>query len=219
MNENTNDKDGAFVPSVLFQSLRLAQEEISNPKKDTKGHNYKYAQLDQVLAIIKPILSKYGLGLMQTPTGKIEEGCLTLKTIIFHESGQHLAEQFQIPIPQGRNITQDFGSCLSYARRYSILSLFSLAQEDDDGQGTKPIAPNNKPSSYAKKKTPTASHAKLMEDADKRIAKLEILDWAEGVNFVPHKATEDFLKKFMSRTDEEIKAKVAEWDAKQKEVA
>jgi len=219
MNENNTNQDGTIVPNILFQSLRLAQEEISNPKKDTKGHNYKYAQLDQVLAIIKPILSRHGLGIMQTPSGDIKDGCLTLKTIIFHESGQHLVEQFQIPIPQGRNITQDFGSCLSYARRYSILSLFSLAQEDDDGQGTKPVAPTNKPSSDAKKKRPSTAHAKLMEDADKRIAELEILDWAKGINFIPHKATEDFLKKFMSRTDDEIRAKVSEWDATQVEVA
>lgn len=214
MNENNTNQGGENLPNILFQSLRLAQEEITNPKKDTKGHNYQYAQLDQVLAIIKPILSRHGLGIMQTPSGKIEEGCLTLKTVIFHESGQHLVEQFQIPIPQGRNITQDFGSCLSYARRYSILSLFSLAQEDDDGKGSAP-ATQNKP----KKKAPSNSHAKLMEDADKRIGSLEIVDWAEGVNFIPHKATEDFLKKFMSRTDDEIRAKVSEWDAKQKEVA
>ena len=58
-----------------------------------------------------------------------------------------------------------------------------------------------------------------MEDADKRIEKLEILDWAEGVKFIPHKSSEDKLKKFMSLTDTEIKAKVIEWDAKQKEVA
>lgn len=219
MNENNTNKDGTIVPNFLFQSLRLAQEEISNPKKNTKGHNYKYAQLDQVLALLKPILSKHGLGIMQTPHGKIEDGCLTLKTVIFHESGQHLVEQFQIPIPQGRNITQDFGSCLSYARRYSILSLFSLAQEDDDGKGSAPAPQNNKPSSDVKKTRPSNAHAKLMEEADKRIAELEILDWAEGVNFVPHKATEDFLKKFMSRTDDEIRAKVSEWDAKQKEVA
>lgn len=219
MNEEQHNHTGTIVPNFLFQSLRLAQEEISNPKKDTKGHNYEYAKLDQVLAIIKPILSKHGLGIMQTPHGKIEDGCLTLKTVIFHESGQHLVESFQIPIPQGRNITQDFGSCLSYARRYSILSLFSLAQEDNDGQGTQPIAPSNKPSPNAKKKAPSASHAKLMEDADKRIEKLEILDWAEGVNFIPHKSSEDKLKKFMSLTDAEIKTKVIEWDAKQKEVA
>ena len=214
MNENNTNQGGANLPNILFQSLRLAQEEITNPKKDTKGHNYQYAQLDQVLAIIKPILSRHGLGIMQTPSGKIEEGCLTLKTVIFHESGQHLVEQFQIPIPQGRNITQDFGSCLSYARRYSILSLFSLAQEDDDGKGSAP-ATQNKP----KKKAPSNAHAKLMEDADKRIGNLEIVDWAEGVNFIPHKSSEDKLKKFMSLTDEEIKARVIEWDAKQKEVA
>ena len=219
MNEEQHNQTGTIVPNILFQSLRLAQEEISNPKKDTKGHNYKYAQLDQVLAIIKPILSKHGLGIMQTPTGDIKDGCLTLKTIIFHESGQHIAEQFQIPIPQGRNITQDFGSCLSYARRYSILSLFSLAQEDDDGQGTRPVTLTHKPSYDAKKKSPSAAHAKLMEDADKRIEKLEILDWAKGVKFIPHKSSEDKLKKFMSLTDAEIKAKVIEWDAKQKEVA
>lgn len=194
MNENKT--------STLFQSLRLAQEEITNPKKDTKGHNYKYAQLDQILEIIKPILGKHGLGLIQTPTGKIEDGCLTLKTTIFHENGEALIESFAIPIPQGRNITQDFGSCLSYARRYSILSLFSLAQEDDDGVGSKPADKPQKPTK------PSEAHAKLMEDVDLRLGNLEVLDWAEGVNFIPHKSSEAKLTKFMKLSDEEVLAVV-----------
>ena len=82
MDENTN-KPQKIVPTHIFQSLQLVQNDLRNPTKDTKGHNYKYAQLDQILEILKPVLAKYDLGIMQSPSGAVAEGCLTLKQSSF----------------------------------------------------------------------------------------------------------------------------------------
>lgn len=215
MNETNPNQNTPQVPSLLFGSLLQAQNHLANPKKDTKGYGYKYAQLDQIIEIVKPVLAEYGLGVIQSPHGPIVDGCLTLKTIIFHQSGEHLIEQFAIPLKEGTNVTQDYGSALTYARRYHLLSLFNLAAEDDDGAGSnqkKPAAPvRNKPSDDGKKKKPTEAHGKLMQEADDRIGDLQILDWAEGVKFTPHRTTEDGLKKFLALTDDELFAKVEEW--------
>ena len=212
MNENTNQPTPQPT-SLLFGSLLQAQTHLANPKKDTTGYGYKYAQLDQIIEIVKPVLAEYGLGIIQSPHGPIVDGCLTLKTIIFHESGQHLIEQFAIPLKEGTNVTQDYGSALTYARRYHLLSLFNLAAEDDDGAGSKQKAPaapkKNKPSSNAQKNP--VRDPKLVDAADERLSDLQINDWAEANKFTPHKTTEAGLKKFLALTDDELFAKVEEW--------
>ena len=217
MNETNTNQNTPQVPNLLFSSLLQAQNHLANPKKDTKGYGYKYAQLDQIIEIVKPVLAEYGLGVIQSPNGPIVDGCLTLKTIIFHESGQHLIEQFSIPLKEGTNVTQDYGSALTYARRYHLLSLFNLAAEDDDGAGSnqkKPAAPKNNKSSADAKKNPVRD-AKLVDAADQRIADLSITDWAEGKKFIPHRTTEDGLKKFLALTDDELFAKVEAWRKEQ----
>lgn len=194
MNENTPNQTNKKMPPSLFLCLQKVQADLRNPTKDTKGHNYKYAQLDQILEILKPVLDKHGLGIMQSPSGAVVDGCLTLKTIIFHKSGEHMVEQFQIPIPQGRNVTQDFGSALSYARRYSILCLFSLAQEDDDGQGSPP-----KKEKIVKT---TSAHIKLIKEVNDKIERLDIRDYTDGTKFIPETVSLNRLKKFMETSDD-----------------
>ena len=209
MNETKPNQNNTQDSSILFGSLLQAQTHLANPKKDTTGYGYKYAQLDQIIEIVKPVLAEYGLGIIQSPHGPIVDGCLTLKTIIFHESGQHLIEQFAIPLKEGTNITQDYGSALTYARRYHLLSLFNLAAEDDDGAGSKQKAPKNKPSSNAKKNP--VRDPKLVDAADERLSDLQINDWAEANKFIPHRTTEVGLKKFLALSDDELFAKVEEW--------
>jgi hypothetical protein len=210
MNENTNQPPPQLT-SLLFSSLLQAQTHLANPKKDTTGYGYKYAQLDQIIEIVKPVLAEYGLGIIQSPHGPIVDGCLTLKTIIFHESGQHLIEQFAIPLKEGTNVTQDYGSALTYARRYHLLSLFNLAAEDDDGAGSKQKAPANKKAAPIKKPVAPIRDPKLVDAADQRLSDLQINDWAEANKFTPHKTTEAGLKKFLALSDDELFAKVEEW--------
>lgn len=214
MNENTNQPPPQPT-SLLFSSLLQAQTHLANPKKDTTGYGYKYAQLDQIIEIVKPVLAEYGLGIIQSPHGPIVDGCLTLKTIIFHESGQHLIEQFAIPLKEGTNVTQDYGSALTYARRYHLLSLFNLAAEDDDGAGSKQKAPVNKKAAPIKKPAAPIRDPKLVDAADERLSDLQINDWAEANKFTPHKTTEAGLKKFLALSDDELFAKVEEWRKEQ----
>jgi len=211
MNETNPNQNTPQLTSLLFSSLLQAQTHLANPKKDTTGYGYKYAQLDQIIEIVKPVLAEYGLGIIQSPHGPIVDGCLTLKTIIFHESGQHLIEQFAIPLKEGTNVTQDYGSALTYARRYHLLSLFNLAAEDDDGAGSKQKAPANKKAAPIKKPVAPIRDPKLVDAADQRLSDLQINDWAEANKFTPHKTTEAGLKKFLALSDDELFAKVEEW--------
>jgi len=214
MNE-TNNNDPQVLPFQIYSSLLEAQNEISNPAKNAKGYGYKYATLDTILAAVKPVLAKHGLGVYQHPVGPIENDCITIKTVLFHKSGQHISEQSAVPIKFNSNPIQDYGSSLTYGKRYQILGLLNICPEDEDkdGQLSKPAAPQNKPSHDAKKQP--VRDPKLVDAADKRLADLAITDWAEAAKFFPHKTSEAGLKKFLALSDDDLFAKVEEWRKEQ----
>jgi len=119
----------------IYVSLLKVQERVKNPKKDTKGFGYKYATLDQVIDIIKPELLKENIVLIQSPYSK--EGRVGILTILkstyeIPENKSELIFEFDVEMDKKRDI-QAIGSYITYLRRYSLLSIFNLAPEDDDG--------------------------------------------------------------------------------------
>jgi len=210
MNENqTNQNEVQEVPIPLhiFSALLAAQSELANPTKDAQGYGYKYTQLDSLITLIKPILSKHGVGIYQA-AGKIEDNTVIIKTVLFHESGQHLIEQAQVPIKFGSNPVQDYGASLTYGKRYALLGLLNIcpADEDTDGVGSQPA----KKKAPAPKKQPIRD-PQLVDRVDARLAELAIIDWAEAVGFIPHRTKEDQLQRFLDLSDDEIFAKVEAW--------
>ncbi|PEA90602.1 ERF family protein, partial [Bacillus thuringiensis] len=80
---------------------------------------------------VRPILSKNGLSVMQIPSGDGQN--VTLKTLLLHESGEWL-ESDALTMKPVKNDPQAIGSCVTYARRYSLAAFLSLnTGEDDDG--------------------------------------------------------------------------------------
>jgi hypothetical protein len=136
----------------LIKALSNFQSECPVIHKDTKGHNYTYADLTQIHSIINPILRKHGLCIVQPLDN---EG---IKTILFHvESGESL-ESFTI-IPKIKlgimNEYQSFGSGVTYYRRYSLSSMLGLITDKDlDACGTqveaKAFQVESKPLQYYK---------------------------------------------------------------------
>jgi hypothetical protein len=115
------------------KALVKMQNHLENPIKDSSGYNYKYAQLDQLIALIKPVLSDYGFTVIQAPYSS--ENRVGVETMLIHESGEFIKFTLDSELSTGQTKgCQAVGSQISYYRRYSILSLFNLAQEDDDGQ-------------------------------------------------------------------------------------
>lgn len=120
----------------LFAALSKAQSKFQPIKKDQKGYNYKYADINAILEMIRPVLCEYGLMIVQMPIEK--NGELQLRTLIGHESGEKIS--FCTPImlenSKGMNRAQSFGSAVSYTRRYSLVSALGLEMEDDDGKAS-----------------------------------------------------------------------------------
>ena len=118
----------------LIKSLSDFQNECPIIHKDTKGHNYTYADLPQIFSVINPLLKKHKLCFTQLLEN---DG---IKTILFHvESGEQLESFTQIPKVKlgSMNDYQAYGSGVTYFRRYALSSMLGIITDKDiDAAGT-----------------------------------------------------------------------------------
>jgi hypothetical protein len=124
MNPETNPE----IYSAFLKAQRAFRPVIKN---SVNPHfKNKYANLSSVIDAVIDALHKNGFALTQH-TFPDRDG-IRVNTSLLHISGQSLflGELF---IPSPKNDAVSFGSALSYARRYSLLTSLGLAPEDDDG--------------------------------------------------------------------------------------
>ena len=95
------------------------------------GRNYKYADLSSYLCAARAALKEHGLCVMAAPSSDAN-GSLTLHSIVAHKDGGTLTVVTPLVVGQYVDM-QDFGSAVTYARRYVFSALFNFAVEDDDG--------------------------------------------------------------------------------------
>lgn len=122
----------------LIRLLADAQAEMPNPKKDREGQKgyqkYKYATLDKVLDIVKAPLNARGIFITQ-PTGMTDDGRMRVQTVVFRDGAQMVLDTKPFEYDSD---PQEFGKRETYARRYSLLTAFGLAGEDDTDGDTGP---------------------------------------------------------------------------------
>lgn len=122
----------AIPNSTLSLALVTALAEIGGAAKDKVNPAFKskYADLSSVIDAIKPVLARHDLGFTQST--EPSEGGVIVETILWHTDGekQSLGKLF---VPANKQDAQGFGSALTYARRYSLMTAFGVPAEDDDG--------------------------------------------------------------------------------------
>lgn len=121
-------------PQTLAQAMTLAFAEIESATKAAKGQvgksAYFYADLTSVIEAIKPALVKHNLFFTQHP--RPNDRGVEVETILHHAGGEtfSLGSLF---VPAANLNAQGFGSALTYARRYGLVTAFGVPVEDDDG--------------------------------------------------------------------------------------
>lgn len=116
---------GLIAALVKFQA-----ECPSIPKNKTAGKGsfaYKYADLADIFSVVTPVLSKHGLALTQIVNSK-EDGRDYLLSILCHVEGGLICSEVRLPTSTK---IQDYGSMLTYLRRYSASALLGIASQDD----------------------------------------------------------------------------------------
>lgn len=141
---------------AIYTKLLSIQNELGVIKKDetasvpTKSggkYDYKYFDINALIAFIKPYLAKNKLVLTQPLSFVGDRGAI--RTILFDvESGESIEDV--TPLTYNED-PQKMGSAITYYRRYAIQSLFLLEAEDDDGY--KASAPVAKQQTYVKPAT------------------------------------------------------------------
>lgn len=118
-------------------ALLKAQSVMTAALKDSKNPFFKssYADLNSVLDASRPALNENGISVVQSTSSRMNEQGVriqVLETILLHESGEYIGSETDIVVKPNGN-AQDYGSAISYARRYGLQALVALKGEDDDG--------------------------------------------------------------------------------------
>ena len=117
----------------LSKAMLAVQSAVTTVLRDATNPHFKnrYATLENVVAAIRPPCIASGLIVIQA-VGEPSGGLIPVETRIVHaESGEWMKST--IALPATKPDAQGFGSAITYACRYSLMSLFNLPPADDDG--------------------------------------------------------------------------------------
>lgn len=136
---------------MIYEKLLKFQKENITIEKvgDNPYFNSKYATLNEVLDKVKKPLNDDNILILQQPE---KEG---LRTTLIDLDDKSEVSCF-MPYTQETTTAQKLGSNNTYNRRYSLVTLLGLQDEDDDGN----VASGNKNASTGKE----GNKAKLKDD-------------------------------------------------------
>ena len=115
----------------LVSKLLEVQKELGAVSKDKQNPFFSsnYADINKFIEVVKPVLSKHGLVLLQPLTNI--NGVAALETVVFDsETGEKVSAQ--TPLIFKDNDPQKVGSAITYYRRYALQSFLFVEAEDDD---------------------------------------------------------------------------------------
>jgi hypothetical protein len=116
----------------IAAALVLAQTKFQPALKNSQNPHFrsKYADLGACIEAVIDALHDNGIALIQH-TAESDKGII-ISTIFLHRSGE-IYEAGSLFVPASQQTPQAYGSALTYARRYSLMTACGIAPEDDDG--------------------------------------------------------------------------------------
>lgn len=135
MNDQSPIQTGVAVPAAnnsIAIALATAQLNMGKALKSANNPHFrsKYADLASVTDACMPALNEAGIAVIQ-PTTDDESGRYVETILIHGESGESL--KCRVPLLVSKQDMQGYGSAVTYARRYGLMSMAGIAPEDDDG--------------------------------------------------------------------------------------
>ncbi len=94
------------------------------------GKPIHYADLQCMIEATESALGDAGLCIYQTVSPLPDY--VIIETILAHESGEWMSSTVQMPLAKAaRNASQEYGSVVTYARRYSYMGILCISPCDD----------------------------------------------------------------------------------------
>jgi hypothetical protein len=114
------------------------QKDIPAIKASREGDKWNFAALEDIVTIVRPILSKHCFTLSHK-TEWPDAKTVRVIGILTHEQGhQRTSEFISVADSSGsKNAIQALGSTVSYGRRYTTKDLLCIVTEDEDDDGEK----------------------------------------------------------------------------------
>lgn len=188
--------------STMYKDFIKAQKEFEPAlKKSTNPHfRSKYADLGECIDAVKDALNNNNFSLMQK-TYDNETG-VAVETIFLHESGEFISSGI-LKLPAAKQDPQGYGSALTYARRYSLMSACGIAAEDDDAnlacktQALKQAVYSKPTTNKETNEGPDQLFIKQAKDNAKKGTE-EFTKWAKTLNEEQKKVLEPFKQSLWS---------------------
>jgi len=130
--------------NLIAAALVKAQKEFGPALKTSSNPHFKsrYADLAACVEAVVEAFNNNGIFLMQ-PTHDCDDGVI-VETLFIHESGEQMSSG-KLHVPAAKRDAQGYGSALTYARRYSLMTACGIAPEDDDGNSASKPKPKQAP--------------------------------------------------------------------------
>lgn len=125
---------------MMHAAFAEAYAALENPRKNASNPAFKskYANLEEMLNVTRPVLAAEGFCLVQEPVS--DEGRVGVRTRVIYRDGESI-DFGAYTVSLAKNDPQGAGSAITYCRRYAIAAIFGLAQEDDDGNDASGVKP------------------------------------------------------------------------------
>lgn len=124
---------GAFPPIPRDRTVTVDIKD-KETRRIIGNYSYKYAPLETIIEKTRPALSEAQLATLQSPELVLVNDKMVevVRTVLVHSSGEWMAVDIPLFFSRGQNAAQDYGSSLTYARRYGMTLLLCVAADDDD---------------------------------------------------------------------------------------
>lgn len=194
----------------LTKGLEIFRKELVQPVKNAKNPFLKnsYVNLEGVIKAVDDALNKAGENAGITYSQEVKSdptnNTISVTTLISHTSGQWVTFG-PLTVPVGSKRTaQDYGSAITYAKRYALSAALGIASDiDDDGNEASSVRsqrqtrPANQRSSQSKTE-PTVTPA-MVKQIQQMIDKI-----AQTMQIDPEVIFSNTLKHFHSKSFKEM---------------
>jgi hypothetical protein len=123
----------------IYAALARAAKHFEPVLKNRTNPHFKskYADLDAVLAAVRPALLEEDISIVSSVVTS-DSGTQSLMTRLVHATGSECVVA-HVPLLLDKQTMQGLGSAITYARRYALGMLLGIApEEDDDGNSATP---------------------------------------------------------------------------------
>ena len=119
---------------TIWKAMMDFRGKVDQVERTSKNEflSYKYANINNIIDTIKPVLYELGMGYVQTV--QYVDGIDLLNTRIYLVNHPEEFIESNIRLVMAKEDSQSLGSSITYNRRYALWSMFSLEVHDDDGE-------------------------------------------------------------------------------------